>query len=116
MPKELKKEEKKLEKNLEKDIKKEDPKLKRDTKKFAYDVKKQVVTAWTAALGLVLALAWNSVFQSFFKSITDTIFKHAPAYLAPILSASLTTILVVIGIIILNRWASKPPKVPENNK
>ncbi len=85
---------------------------KKDAKKFAFDVKKQVVTAWTAALGLVLAIAWNTVFQSVFKSITDTLFSSAPEFLAPVLSACLTTILVVLGIIILNKWAEKPPKTP----
>lgn len=100
---ELKKEE------IVKDAKKSRRPTKEDVKKFAFDVKKQVVTAWTAALGLVLALAWNSVFQSLFKSITDIIFKNAPPFLAPILAACVTTILVIIGIIILNKWASKPP-------
>ncbi len=85
-------------------------------RKFADETKKQIVTAWTAALGLVLALAWNSVFQSFFQAITTNLFKQAPSYLAPILSACLTTILVVVGIIVLNKWASKPAKVPESSK
>ena len=82
-----------------------------ETKKFAFDVKKQVVTAWTAALGLVIALAWNSVFMSLFQSLTGSLFKSAPTFLAPILSACFTTIIAVIGIIILNKWSSKPPKM-----
>ncbi len=87
-----------------------------EAKKFAFDVKKQAITAWTAALGLVIALAWNSVFMSLFQSITGSLFKNAPAFLALIFSACFTTILAVIGIIILNKWSSKPPKMQKNNK
>ncbi len=81
-----------------------------EAKKFASDVKKQTVTAWTAALGLVIALAWNSVFMSLFQSLTGDLFKNAPPFLAPILSACFTTIFAVIGIAILNKWSSKLPE------
>ncbi len=81
-----------------------------EAKKFAQDAKKQVVLAWTASLGLILALAWNTVFQSFFQEITNNLFQNAPSFIAPIISAVLVTILAVFGIVILNRWASKIPK------
>ena len=77
------------------------------TKAFGAEFKKQTLTAWMAAFGLVLALAWNSVFQSFFKSLTDKLVPDSTPILAPLLSAVLTTILVVVGIMVLNRWAKK---------
>ena len=81
--------------------------LTRAARKFRKEVKQHTITSWMAALGLILALSWNSVFQSLFKTLTDSLFKNAPEFLAPALSAALITILVVIAIILLNKWANK---------
>ena len=90
-----------------KPIEKKKKSPKKHAKKFTSEVKTRTLAAWTAALGLVMALAWNSVFQSSFKALTDNLLQNAPEFLAPLISAVMITIFAIAGIMLLNRWAEK---------
>lgn len=72
---------------------------------FKTKFKEQVSTAIITAFGLVVALAWKDV-------IVDFVTKINPAESNLIISAILVTVIAIIGISIVSKWA----KTPSQNK
>jgi citrate lyase alpha subunit len=99
---ELKKELKYLEKIV---------KLKNNTSKFITDfkheLKKSIVTAITAALGFLIAIAWKDVVVNL---VNNTIVKFGvkkSSIASQTYSALIITIICVIGIMLVSSWANK---------
>ena len=70
--------------------------------RFHSKLKEQTSTAIITAFGLVVALAWKDV-------ITDLILKLNPAQNL-LISAIIITIISVLGIALVSRWAKYPDK------
>lgn len=70
---------------------------------FGSEFKKQTSTAVMAAFGLIIALSWKDV-------ITDLVGKINPAQTNLWLSAVIVTIISIIGIAIISKWARSEEK------
>ena len=70
---------------------------------FRMEFKKQMATAIMAAFGLIIALAWKDV-------INDVVGKFVPQTSNLIISAGVLTLVGVIGILIVSKWAQSGVK------
>ncbi len=82
-------------------------KLRRAAGKFRAEVRKNVVTAITAALGFTIALVWRDAIQESINKVLAYVGLTSEAYLFRIFSAILVTIIAVIGVMLISRWAKK---------
>jgi len=71
------------------------------------ETKKQIILAFTAAFGFLIALVWRDVIKSYVDKIISQLAVSGPESLIMLYTAIITTILAVIGIILINRWGSK---------
>lgn len=74
---------------------------------FTSETKKQVVTALVAAFGFLIALVWRDAISAYVKNLVDTSSAITNPNLALLYTAIITTIIAVIGIILVNRWGKK---------
>jgi len=75
-------------------------------KEFKSEFSKQVSTAIITAFGLVIALTWKDVIVEFVKKVNPFQDQNL------LYSAIIVTIISIIGIAIITKWAKKP----ENNQ
>lgn len=76
-------------------------------KDFAAQVKDKISLAIGAAFGLVIALAWNSAIQEGIDSLIASLGIVGTAYVYKIITAVIVTVIAVIGIILISKWAGK---------
>src|SRR3989344_6929737 len=72
------------------------------------ETRKHVVTAVIAAFGFIIALVWKDVITSYVGIIVEKLTLSGPEHLILLYSALITTIIAVIGIVIINKWGNKP--------
>jgi hypothetical protein len=114
--KQLKVGEKKLEKEIEKKVeaklhKKLLSKSKQTATYFGSEFKKHASTALIAAFGLVMALSWQTVIKKYVENLPKSGVLLDHPYLADLYTAIIITIIAVIGIALISRWAKKPEEV-----
>ena len=108
---EVKKEvEKQVETEVEKEVKKRlSQKFFEKTTIVRNEFKQQTLTALLAAFGFVIALSWQSVIK---KIVDNSIPKSGillyHPYLTDLYTAIIITVVCVIGILLVSRWAKKP--------
>lgn len=85
-------------------------KLKKATEKIKKEVRKNIVTAIVAAFGFVIALVWRDAIQEVIDKVLGAIGLTSEAYFFRIISAIFVTIIAVIGILLVSRWAEKKEK------
>lgn len=68
------------------------------------EFKKQTATAIMAAFGLVIALAWKDVITNVVSTIS-----WINSY-GPLVSAVILTVISVLGILLVSRWANAGDK------
>lgn len=83
-------------------FKKQEIKAKKTIKKFRIELKRSMVTAIIAALGFLIALSWRDVLVEWV-----TKFSEASPFRNKFISASVITILSIIGILIISKWNEK---------
>ncbi len=71
------------------------------------ETKKQIIVAFTAAFGFLIALVWRDVIKSYVDRIISQLTVSGPESLIMLYTAIITTILAVIGIILINKWSSR---------
>ena len=76
-------------------------------KDFAAQVKDKISLAIGAAFGLVIALAWNTAIQEGVNNLVASLGITGTAYVYKIITAVIVTIIAVIGIILISKWAGK---------
>jgi len=86
---------------------KEAEKLRKAADKFHKEIRKNIVTAVTAALGFMIALVWRDAMQESINKILAYIGLTGEAYLFRIFSAILVTFIAVLGVMFVSRWAEK---------
>ena len=86
---------------------KEAEKIKEAAERLKREVRKNVVTAITAAFGFMIAFVWRDAIKESIDKILAAIGLTTEAYFFRILSAILITIIAVIGIMFFSRWAEK---------
>jgi len=80
---------------------------------FHSEFKSQVSTALIAAFGFLIALAWRDFISKIVQENTQTVFFAQYPYLEQLISALIVTLIGVIGIALITRWAKKPEKTPD---
>jgi len=84
------------------------------TKKAAYmheKFKEHASTAIIAALSFLIAFSWKDFIVKIIKeNIKFSLLEKYP-YLAELYTATLVTIIAIIGIVLVSKWASKPEAV-----
>lgn len=60
-----------------------------------------------AALGFIIAFAWREALNEYIKIILEAFpFESTPSLIA-LSTAILTTIIAVIGLVLVNKWGQK---------
>ena len=80
-------------------------KIKSSARKFKLELKKSINTAIVAAFGFLIALVWKDVVTEYVSEIQ----KLSPLK-GQIISAVIITIISVLGILIVTKIFSEPPK------
>jgi len=81
---------------------------KQKTQQLKQETKKHTVTAIVAAFGFLIALVWRDVIKNYVEYLVTKLSITAPEIILSLYSAIITTIIAVIGIVLVNRWATKP--------
>ncbi|MFC1682160.1 DUF5654 family protein [Nanoarchaeota archaeon] len=76
-------------------------KIKESTKKFRRELKRSIVTAITAAFGFLIALVWKDFITEYVNKLSSINPLHSS-----LLTAITITMLSVLGILIVSRFAS----------
>jgi len=76
-------------------------------KKFKEEVKKNMLTAITAAFGFMIALAWRDAIQETVNTLAKLFGVIETAYLYKFVIATIITIICVIGLILISKINSE---------
>jgi len=79
--------------------------IKSSARKFKLELKKSINTAIVAAFGFLIALVWKDVISEYVGEIQ----KLSPLK-GQFISAVIITIISVLGILIITKIFSEPPK------
>ena len=85
-------------------------KTNRAIKELKNETKRHVVTAIVAAFGFIIALVWRDTIKEYVGIFMVKLSISGPSALISFYTALITTLVAVIGIIIITRWASRPGK------
>jgi len=72
-------------------------------------------TAMIAAFGFLIALVWRDLISAVVKGNTSITLLEKYPYAAELWSALIITIIAIIGIAFVSRWATKPEEKPKEN-
>ncbi len=113
MPELTKQQQKEVKEEVSKQVEKEvnkrlNKQLFERSKLIGSEFKRQTSTALIAALGFIIALSWQTLLRKFVEDLpkTDYLLKHP--YLADFYTAAIVTLLGIIAIMFISRWAKKP--------
>lgn len=82
-------------------------KAKKNVMDFANRIRNRIAIAIGAAFGLVIALTWNDAIREGVNHLMNNLGITDTTYIYKIITAIIITIISVIGIIIVSRWAEK---------
>ena len=74
---------------------------------FQKEFKKHVIIAITAALGFLIALSWKEPILELSEVIISRLGMPKGGFVFKFLSATIVTVLAVLALIIISRWASE---------
>jgi len=100
MPEDLTKKQKQ---EVEKEVKKQLVIVKK-TQEFGSEFKKQAATAIIAAFSFLIALEWRDFINLFAEDLAATTPSQDP-YLTALYTSIIITILAIIGIALISKWA-----------
>ncbi len=84
-----------------------DDKLLAASKRFSREVRKNTTTAVLAAFAFIIALVWRDVIQQGVNRLIVYMNLQNDGYAFTVISAIVTTVVCVIGIIYFSRWGEK---------
>lgn len=94
-----------VEKHLDKQVSKH---LITKSEFFRHQFKQHVSTAIIAAFSFLIALTWKDLIVHGIESLLKKdLLTHIP-YLSDIIAAAAVTIIAILGIFLVTRWAKKP--------
>ncbi len=76
-------------------------------KRVKRDVRKNIATAVLAAFGFMIALVWRDVVKEGVEKLIEYSKLNGDGYVFTILTALVTTLICVVGIIYFSRWSEK---------
>ena len=68
------------------------------------ETRKQTATAIIAAFGFLIALVWKDAIKSYIDHVVAQISFQGPQFLLTLYTTVITTIIAVIGIVIVTKW------------
>tara|TARA_Y100000310_G_scaffold167546_2_gene167445 strand:- start:76587 stop:76925 length:339 start_codon:yes stop_codon:yes gene_type:complete len=71
------------------------------------ETKKHLITAIVAAFGFIIALVWRDTIKEYVSFLVAKFSVSGPLIIINFYTAIITTIIAVIGIIIMTKWVSK---------
>ena len=71
------------------------------------EIRKNTATAILAAFGFIIALVWKDVITQGVDALIKLLNLTGSGYMFTIISALITTVICVIGIIYFSRWSEK---------
>ncbi|MEM2932944.1 MAG: DUF5654 family protein [Candidatus Pacearchaeota archaeon] len=74
---------------------------------FIRKVRDKIALSIGAAFGLVIALSWNNAIQEGLNKLITYLGITGTTYIYKIITAIVVTIIAVLGIVIISRWAEK---------
>lgn len=77
------------------------------SKKMHKEVKKSIATAVLAAFGFMIALVWRDVVKEGVAKLIEMSALAGDGFTFTIITAFVTTIVCVIGIVYFSRWSEK---------
>jgi hypothetical protein len=77
------------------------------SKKFRQEVRKNVATAILAAFGFMIALVWRDVVKDGVTKLIEYSSLTGDGFTFTVITAFITTVICVIGIIYFSRWSEK---------
>lgn len=77
------------------------------TEKLKREVRRNMVTAITAAFGFMIAFVWRDAIQESVDKIVAAIGLAGETYFFRIVSALIITVIAVVGLMFVSRWAEK---------
>lgn len=77
---------------------------------FGSEFKKQTSTAIIAAFGFLIALSWRDLIQKAVQENLHTALLEKYPYLHLLYTAIIITLISVLGIALVSRWAKAPEK------
>jgi hypothetical protein len=84
-----------------------DDRILQASKRFHQEVRKNIATAILAAFGFMIALVWRDVVKDGVTKLIEYSNLNGDGYTFTVITAFITTILCVIGIIYFSRWSEK---------
>jgi len=84
-----------------------DDRLLSAAKKVKHEVRKNIAKAVLAAFGFMIALVWRDVIKEGVNKLIEFFSVTGDGYVFTMLTAFVTTIICVIGIIYFSRWSEK---------
>lgn len=84
-----------------------DDKIFQASKQLHDTMKKNITTAILAAFGFMIALVWRDVIKEGVNKLVEMFSMTGDGFSFTVLTAFLTTIISVIGIIYFSRWGGK---------
>jgi len=76
-------------------------------KKVGKDVRKNITTAILAAFGFMIALVWRDVVRDGVTRLVEMLSLGGSGFWFSVLTAIITTVVCVFGIIYFSRWSEK---------
>ena len=83
---------------------------KQAVKNLGNETKQHAVTAIVAAFGFIIALVWKDAIKGYVDFIITKLSISGASYVITFYTAIVTTIIAVIGIVIVTRWHPKDSK------
>ena len=88
------------------------PKPKKEKTPLKSQFRQHTTTAIIAAFSFIMALSWRDLIAKIIQdNLTVQSIEKIP-YLAELITAILVTIIAVLGIVIISKWAQETPKSP----
>jgi len=84
-----------------------DDKILQVSKRLHQEVRKNVATAILAAFGFMIALVWRDVVKDGVTKLIEMAKLNGDGFSFTVITAFITTMICVIGIIYFSRWSEK---------
>jgi len=75
------------------------------------ETRKQVATAMMAAFGFLIALVWKDVITNYTNHLVSFLKFPSPESFQVLYTAILTSLIAVIGIVLLGKWTPKKDEI-----
>jgi hypothetical protein len=84
-----------------------DDKLVSAARQMKQEIRKNIAKSVLAAFGFMIALVWRDVVKEAVTRLVETLSLNGDGYVFTLVTAVVTTVICVAGIIYFSRWSEK---------